>query len=148
MEDEAGKIEVSWLDGSHRKVFLGEDIIWPNGLSIDDIGKRIYWCDSYLQRIESMSFTSKADRRLHLSHKVESRLSQPYGLTFHQETVYWSEFEKGHIMKLDLQTKNISLVLKVRFKFFNIITSESKKPRQIALVIYYCDLSLFFRLRR
>ena len=122
MEDESGKIEVSWLDGSHRKVFLGEDIIWPNGLSIDDIGKRIYWCDSYLQRIESMSFTSKADRRLHLSHKVESRLSQPYGLTFHQETVYWSEFEKGHIMKLDLQTKNISLVLKVRFKFFDIIS--------------------------
>ena len=38
VEDEAGKIEVSWLDGSHRKVFLGEDIIWPNGLSIDDIG--------------------------------------------------------------------------------------------------------------
>ena len=116
VEDESGKIEVSWLDGSHRKVFLGEDIIWPNGLSIDDIGQRIYWCDSYLQRIESMSL-SKADRRLHLSHKVESRLNQPYGLTFHQETVYWSEFEKGHIMKLDLQTKNISLVLKVRSNF-------------------------------
>ena len=24
------------------------------------------------------------------------------------------------------------------------VTSESKKPRQIAVVIYYCDLSRFF----
>ena len=63
MEDEAGKIEVSWLDGSHREVFLGEDIIWPNGLSIDYIGQRIYWCDSYLQRIESMSLSRVSEHK-------------------------------------------------------------------------------------
>ena len=63
MEDEAGKIEVSWLDGSHREIFLGEDIIWPNGLSIDYIGQRIYWCDSYLQRIESMSLSRVSEHK-------------------------------------------------------------------------------------
>ena len=53
----------------------------------------------------------KDERRLHLSHSLEPRLSQPYGLTFHEGVVYWSEFEKGHIMKMELQTKNITLLL-------------------------------------
>ena len=35
-----GKIEVSWLDGSNRRPLVQDDIIWPNGLSIDKHNNR------------------------------------------------------------------------------------------------------------
>ena len=120
---EKGKIEMSWLDGSHREEFLSEDIIWPNGLSIDSKAKRIYWCDSFLQRIESMSL-SKMDRRVHLSHKSHPKfVIQPYGLTFHQNSIFWSEFEEGHVFKFDLESKNISKIL-------------SQNPQSFALKVF------------
>ena len=129
LKGDSAKIEVSWLDGSHRKTFLGHDIIWPNGLSLDSKGQRLYWCDSYLQRIESMSLINEQDRKVHLSHKEEKRLSQPYGLTFYANQVFWSEFEKGHIMKLDLQSQNTSLVLQENPQSFALKIFDREKQK-------------------
>ena len=129
--EEGGKIEVSWLDGSHRETFLSEDIIWPNGLSIDFKASRIYWCDSFLQRIESLSL-SKMDRRVHLSHATSTKLVQPYGLAFHQNSIFWSEFEEGHVFKLDLETSNISLILQENPQSFalKVFDREGAQPRK------------------
>ena len=127
--EEGGKIEVSWLDGSHRETFLSEDIIWPNGLSIDFEADRLYWCDSFLQRIESLSL-SKTDRKVHLSHATSAHLVQPYGLAFHQNSIFWSEFEEGHVLKLDLETSNISVILQENPQSFALkVFDRYKQPR-------------------
>ena len=39
-ESTGGKIEVSWLDGSNRRPLVQDDLIWPNGLSIDTHSNR------------------------------------------------------------------------------------------------------------
>ena len=131
---ESGKIEVAWLDGSHRRSLISDDLIWPNGLSIDDRQERIYWCDSYLQRIESVSLTGNAQdsRKLHLSHHSHpTMLNQPYGLTFHREAIYWSEFEKGHVLSYDLETANVSVVLRENPQSFALkIFDRSRQPHQ------------------
>lgn len=128
---QSGRIELAWLDGSHRKVLLDKDLIWPNGLTIDDEGQRIYWCDSYLLSIESMSLTHEGSRTVHLSHENEARLSQPYSLTLHANQLFWSEFEKGHIMKLDLSTSNVSLVLEENPKSFALKVFDRSKQKHM-----------------
>ena len=74
----------------------------------------MYWCDSYLQRIESTSLIPGSnDRKQHLSHKNQPDfLSQPYGLTYHENGIFWSEFEDGQVMRYDLINQSISTVLK------------------------------------
>ena len=48
-------IQRAWMDGSHVEVFVSDNLHWPNGLTIDYSGKRIYWCDVYLSRIERIN---------------------------------------------------------------------------------------------
>ena len=45
-------IQRSWMDGTHAEIFVADNLHWPNGLVIDYTGKKIYWCDVHLGRIE------------------------------------------------------------------------------------------------
>jgi hypothetical protein len=47
-----GKIEQAWMDGTNRKSLIESQLQWPNGLSIDYIEKKLYWCDAFLDKIE------------------------------------------------------------------------------------------------
>lgn len=49
---QGGKIERAWMDGRNRDVFVENNLQWPNGLSIDYVDKKLYWCDAYLHKIE------------------------------------------------------------------------------------------------
>ncbi len=115
-ESEA-KIEMSGLDGSDRKIVIQKDVVWPSSLTIDYNSKRIYWCDSFLKRIESISLhhvrkgTESLDRILHLSNEVNPVLSRPYGLAIHKSVIFWSEFDKGHIMRLNLKSNRTDKIV-------------------------------------
>lgn len=50
-----GKIKRAYMDGSNAEVFIGDNLKWPNGLSIDYLEKKIYWCDAFLHRLERIS---------------------------------------------------------------------------------------------
>ena len=59
-----GKVEAAWLDGTHRITIIAEgNIIWPNGITIDDDSRRLFWCDSFLNTIESIRLPSPEDNR-------------------------------------------------------------------------------------
>jgi hypothetical protein len=47
-----GKIEQAWMDGTNRKSLIESQLHWPNGLSIDYVDQKLYWCDVYLHKIE------------------------------------------------------------------------------------------------
>lgn len=47
-----GKIEQAWMDGTNRKTLIESKLQWPNGLSIDYVDKKLYWCDAFLDKIE------------------------------------------------------------------------------------------------
>ena len=50
------KIEMSWMDGSKRRTIVSERIERPEGLAIDfSMGHTVYWVDSKLNTIESMT---------------------------------------------------------------------------------------------
>mgnify|MGYP000536642970 CR=1 FL=1 len=56
---EKPKIERSELDGSHRRVLLRDNIIWPNGLTVDKETKRIYWADAKTEVCFGLNFKTQ-----------------------------------------------------------------------------------------
>ncbi len=57
MNETSAKIERSFMDGSDRKSIVYTNIHWPNGLTIDLSGGRIFWSDAFLDRV----FCAKLD---------------------------------------------------------------------------------------
>ena len=127
---EKGIIESSWLDGSNRKSFIDEEVVWANGLTIDSEKGRLFWCDSYLQTIESVNIETGSNRLVHLSSEANPGIiNRPYGLSFHQDLLLWSEFEKGHIMQLNLKNNETFLVKEENPQLFSLkVFDKSKQP--------------------
>lgn len=50
------------MDGSERRTIVSDGIFWPNGLTIDYSGGRIYWADAKHHVIES-SYFDGSDRK-------------------------------------------------------------------------------------
>lgn len=40
------------MDGSNRRIIADKDLFWPNGLTIDYAGHRMYWVDAKHHVIE------------------------------------------------------------------------------------------------
>lgn len=57
------KIESAALDGTDRTVVINSSLVWPNGLAVDRLERRLYWADAELDRIE-MAFVNGSDRRV------------------------------------------------------------------------------------
>ena len=39
------------MDGSNIEKLIDDHLYWPNGLTIDLHGNRLYWADAFLDRI-------------------------------------------------------------------------------------------------
>ncbi|XP_022533536.2 low-density lipoprotein receptor-related protein 8 isoform X1 [Astyanax mexicanus] len=85
------KIEKAGMNGVDRQVLVSEGIEWPNGITLDVVGKRLYWVDSKLHLISSVDFNG-AQRRVILS--SNERLGHPYALAVFEDRVYWTDREK------------------------------------------------------
>ncbi len=49
---EPAKIERAGMDGSSRSVLVQDNLMWPNGLAIDQQRGLLYWSDAGVKRIE------------------------------------------------------------------------------------------------
>lgn len=110
------KLERSYMDGSERKILIKEGVFWPNGLTIDFPGQKIYWADAKQHVIESASFDGN-DRRKVLS----NHLPHPFALTIFEDQIYWT----------DWNTKSISTANKVTGKGFRMIHEGLHLPMDI-----------------
>lgn len=50
------KIERADLDGSDRVVLVKDGLGWPNGIALDLITNKLYWCDAKTDKIEASHF--------------------------------------------------------------------------------------------
>ncbi|KAL5012017.1 hypothetical protein ScPMuIL_010568 [Solemya velum] len=46
----------SSMDGSNVMRIVDTDLVYPHGLGLDHISRRVYWCDEYTDTIESVNF--------------------------------------------------------------------------------------------
>lgn len=93
-----GTLYKSWMDGSHREIFVDTNINWPNGLAIDLIGRRIYWSDTDRGVIESIGF-NKEDRQV-----ILSNLNVPFRVDFFDNVIFYIEYQAGLVMSFDMKT--------------------------------------------
>ncbi|XP_071508204.1 uncharacterized protein [Diadema antillarum] len=93
------KIEMSDLSGNGQQTIVETDLVWPNGLTSDTEGNRLYWCDANLDKIESCD-PFGLDRRTLLD---SSHISiHPYGLIWHRGTLMWTDWELDGFVSMQL----------------------------------------------
>lgn len=91
------RIESSWLDGTHRKLVVGDKLETPTGIAIDYAGNhRIYFSDPKANSIESVN-PDGSDRTLVL----KGELFHPISLDLFEDQVYWVTRDSGEIYRQD-----------------------------------------------
>ncbi|XP_043283845.1 vitellogenin receptor-like [Venturia canescens] len=113
------------MDGSERKTILTEDLGWPKDLAIDYTEERLYWIDSKLKTVESMSLDGTDRQRL--LQKTGKRL---HSIAIFRDKLYWSDWEKNTIESMDLATgDNRKVIVKASKLIYDIeIHDSSLKP--------------------
>uniref|UniRef100_A0AAY4CH57 EGF-like domain-containing protein n=1 Tax=Denticeps clupeoides TaxID=299321 RepID=A0AAY4CH57_9TELE len=107
------KIERAGMDASSRMVIISSNLTWPNGLAIDYHTERLYWADAGMKTIEYSNFDGSGRQVL-----INSQLPHPFGLTLHDDKIYWTDWQSKSIQSADKLTglddlllMNICLVL-------------------------------------
>lgn len=90
------KIERALQDGSERVTLVKDDIIWPNGLAVDYMTKRIYWLDAKLHTLNSIDYKG-ARRQVVL--RSDQFIKHPFALDVFEDFVYWSDWELESVLK-------------------------------------------------
>ncbi|XP_015585106.1 very low-density lipoprotein receptor isoform X2 [Cephus cinctus] len=90
------RIERAGMDGTHRSVIVGTEVKWPNGLTLDLIGKKVYWVDGKLNIIASCNYDGSGRRTILYSMDT---LRHPFSITTFEDYVYWTDWDKETIFK-------------------------------------------------
>ncbi|XP_008555784.1 very low-density lipoprotein receptor isoform X1 [Microplitis demolitor] len=109
--DEA-RIERAGMDGSHRSVIVGSEVTWPNGLTLDLVGRKVYWVDAKLHIIGTCNYDGTGRRTVLYS---QDNLRHPFSITTFEDYVYWSDWDKQSIFKANKFTgKEVKSVTPLR----------------------------------
>lgn len=88
------------MDGesTSRKILVSQNIIWPNGLTIDYSEDRIWWTDARFGMIESVDLNG-GDRKVALR---SSRARYTFGISLFQDSIFVAKRQGGRkILKVD-----------------------------------------------
>jgi len=86
------RIERSGMDGNSRLVLASENLIWPNGITLDLVLERLYWIDAKLHTIASVTLDGSDLKVLPLK---SSFLYHPFSISVFEDWVYWTEWAKN-----------------------------------------------------
>ena len=86
------RIERAGMDGdpSTRTTLVDSGVRWPNGLTLDLDGKRLYWVEAQLREVASVDWEGRGRRRLDLERNA---LQQPFAVAFFNQMLYWTDFK-------------------------------------------------------
>uniref|UniRef100_A0A3B3UD40 Low density lipoprotein receptor a n=1 Tax=Poecilia latipinna TaxID=48699 RepID=A0A3B3UD40_9TELE len=103
------KIEKGGLNGVDRTALVTDNIVWPNGITIDLLNQRLYWVDSKLHTLSSIDVQGSGRRTLIID---EDKLAHPLGLTVFEERVFWTDVSNNAILSANRLTGgDIDIVL-------------------------------------
>ena len=90
------KIERAGMNGDHREAIVTTDIMWPNGLTLDNVQKLLYWVDAKLNVIQSIKYDGSNRRTVLYSPKI---VKHPFSITLFEDWMYWTDWENKAIYK-------------------------------------------------
>lgn len=85
------------MDGTHAKSIVSEAAYKASGITVDIIAKRIFWCDSLLDYIETVDYEGQ-HRFLVLRGQL---VPSPSRLALFENRIYWSDGTKQGITSVD-----------------------------------------------
>lgn len=94
-----GRIETARMDGTGRRTLVGDDLHWPNGLTLHSAPGALYWCDTYLDKVERLTLAT-GERRTVARDSPAAPVLKPYGLALVDGAVLWSEHGTGLVRRL------------------------------------------------
>ncbi|XP_071451711.1 low-density lipoprotein receptor-related protein 2 [Hetaerina americana] len=97
--DRPANISRARTDGTGLVVFRNLTLGWPNGLSVDFLADRLYWCDALLDHVQHSDLDGKDVRT------VSARLIRhPFSIVIHGEWMYITDWRLDAIIKLNKLT--------------------------------------------
>lgn len=95
------KIEKAGLNGADRTALITDNIVWPNGITLDLLNQRLYWVDSKLHTLSSIDVQGGGRRTLIID---EHHLGHPLGLTVFEERLFWTDVSNNAILSANRVT--------------------------------------------
>ncbi|XKL63596.1 hypothetical protein PGB90_005960 [Kerria lacca] len=120
---DSNQILKAHMDGTNVKSIVTEAVYKASGIAIDSFGKRIFWCDSLLDYIETVDYFGNNRFLILRGQSVPS----PTRLAVFENRVYWSDSTKQGIMSVNKYegSTSIQTVYKNR---------EVKDPKAVKIV--------------
>lgn len=110
------------MDGSDTKAIVTDAVYKASGVSADILDRRLYWCDSLLDYVETVDYDGN-DRHLILR---GPQVPSPSRLAVFENRVYWSDGTKQGIMSVNkYDPTSVSSVYKNR---------DIKDPKSVKIV--------------
>lgn len=141
-----GAINFAHMDGTNHKQFVGDTVRWPVGLTLDRVGKRLYWSDQHKQTIESVDFNGN-NRRIELS----KELGQPMGLALNDGRIFVISKLEGVVkvfrnnVSEDAMNRSSNIIYDIK-----IFDPESQQGKLLmlnyALILFYYSSEIRFLL--
>ncbi|RXG68268.1 Low-density lipoprotein receptor-related protein 2 [Armadillidium vulgare] len=94
--DRPANISRAYLDGSNVMVFRSALLGWPNGLSIDYLTDRIYWCDALLDHVQHANLNGSDIRTI-----SSQSIKHPFSLVIFQDWLYITDWRRDAIIKIN-----------------------------------------------
>lgn len=99
------------MDGTHSVAIVSEAAYKASGIAVDTIAKRVYWCDSLLDYIETVDYDGQKRFLVVRGQQVPS----PARLALFESKVYWTDGTKQGIMSVDkFDTTSIHSIYRMR----------------------------------
>ncbi|KAL4236222.1 lipoprotein receptor-related protein [Mactra antiquata] len=125
------KIERAGMDGQNRETIVagGEHLQWPNGLTIDYVGKRIYWIDSKLHKIGTANLDGSNKGHVLVD---ATEIRRPFSITVFEDSLYWTDWHTNSIKSVhkvtgrDRKTLSIGSYAVMDIKVYHELRQEKK----------------------
>lgn len=94
---DGGQVLRAHMDGTHAQSIVSEAAYKASGVAVDVIAKRVYWCDSLLDYIETVDYEGGQRVMVLRGQMVPS----PARLALFESRVFWTDTTKQGIMSVD-----------------------------------------------
>jgi len=108
------------MDGSVPKLIISKDIVWPNGIVVDESIDRIFWTDAQRDTIETATLDG-LDRKV-----IVDDVHHPFGIGVFEDKIYWSDWHDFRLFSCNkFNGKNLHILLETPMRMNGISVSKS-----------------------